>query len=92
MDKLLGFQVLRKALKISRPLSLMSGEVPRFHGGLLWHSTLEQGVEAPLSSEDHNPQYLAEEEYLNTCLQNYNTPHFVEEEHLNNQLDTPHLV
>ena len=31
--------MLRKALKISRPLPLVSGEVPRFHGGSLWHST-----------------------------------------------------
>ena len=31
--------MLRKALKISRPLSLVSGEVPRFHGGSLWHAS-----------------------------------------------------
>ena len=30
-------QVLREAQKISRPLPLISGEVPRFHGGSLWH-------------------------------------------------------
>ena len=28
-------QVLRKALKIREPLPLVSGEVPRFHGGSL---------------------------------------------------------
>ena len=32
-------QVLREALKISSPLALVSREVPRFHGGSLWHST-----------------------------------------------------
>ena len=31
--------MLREALKISSPLALVSGEVPRFHGGSLWHST-----------------------------------------------------
>ena len=31
--------MLRKALKISKPVPLVSGEVPRFHGGSLWHST-----------------------------------------------------
>ena len=30
--------MLRKALKISSPLVLVSREVPRFHGGSLWHS------------------------------------------------------
>ena len=34
-------QVLRKALKISRPVSLVSGEVLRFHGRSLWHSVGE---------------------------------------------------
>ena len=29
--------MLREAQKISRPLPLISGEVPRFHGGSLWH-------------------------------------------------------
>ena len=33
-------QVLREALKISSPLALVSREVPRFHGGSLWHTTL----------------------------------------------------
>ena len=33
--------MLRKALKISRLLPLASREVPRFHGGSLWHSTPE---------------------------------------------------
>ena len=28
-------QVLREAQKISKPLPLISGEVPRFHGGSL---------------------------------------------------------
>ena len=32
-------QVLREALQIIIPLSLISGEVPRFYGGSLWHST-----------------------------------------------------
>ena len=32
-------QVLREAQKISSPLALISREVPRFHGGSLWHST-----------------------------------------------------
>ena len=32
-------QVLREALEISSPLSLISGEVPRFHGESLWHYT-----------------------------------------------------
>ena len=31
--------MLREALKISSPLALVSREVPRFHGGSLWHST-----------------------------------------------------
>ena len=31
--------MLREALKISIPLALVSREVPRFHGGSLWHST-----------------------------------------------------
>ena len=31
--------MLREALKISRPLALVSREVPRFHGGSLWHSS-----------------------------------------------------
>ena len=31
--------MLREALEISRPLALVSREVPRFHGGSLWHST-----------------------------------------------------
>ena len=31
--------MLREALKISSPLVLVSREVPRFHGGSLWHST-----------------------------------------------------
>ena len=31
--------MLREALKISSPLPLVSREVPRFHGGSLWHST-----------------------------------------------------
>ena len=31
--------MLREALKISSPLPLVSGEVPRLHGGSLWHST-----------------------------------------------------
>ena len=32
--------MLREAQKISRPLPLISGEVPRFHGGSLWHVSL----------------------------------------------------
>ena len=32
--------MLREALKISSPLALVSREVPRFHGGSLWHTTL----------------------------------------------------
>ena len=38
----LGFQSQggsREALEISSPLAVISGEVPRFHGGSLWHST-----------------------------------------------------
>ena len=35
--------MLREALKISSPLPLVSGEVPRFHGGSLWHSTPGHG-------------------------------------------------
>ena len=31
--------MLREALKISSPLALVSREVPRFHGGSLWHCT-----------------------------------------------------
>ena len=31
--------MLGEALKISSPLALISKEVPRFHGGSLWHST-----------------------------------------------------
>ena len=31
--------MLREALEISSPLAHISGEVPRFHGGSLWHST-----------------------------------------------------
>ena len=30
---------LLKALEIRSPLALVSREVPRFHGGSLWHST-----------------------------------------------------
>ena len=37
--------MLRKALKISRPVPLVSGEVPRFHGRLLWHFTPGTNVE-----------------------------------------------
>ena len=33
--------MLREALKISSPPALVSREVPRFHGGSLWHSTSE---------------------------------------------------
>ena len=33
-------QVLWEALKISSPPALISMEVPRFHSGSLWHSTL----------------------------------------------------
>ena len=29
--------MLREAQKISRPMPLISGEVPRFHGGSFWH-------------------------------------------------------
>ena len=36
--------MLREAQKISRPLPLISGEVPRFHGGSLWHSTPESSI------------------------------------------------
>ena len=36
--------MLRKALKISRPLALVSWEVPRFHDGSLWHSTAGEFV------------------------------------------------
>ena len=31
-------QVLREAQEVSNLLALISGEVPRFHGGSLWHS------------------------------------------------------
>ena len=42
--------MLREAQKISRPLPLISGEVPRFHGGSLWHiSPGHPHVEAPMS-------------------------------------------
>ena len=33
--------MVREAQKISSPLPLVSREVPRFHGGSLWHSTWE---------------------------------------------------
>ena len=41
--------MLREALEISSPLALISGEVPRFHGGSLWHSTpcLKERVVVP---------------------------------------------
>ena len=42
-DYYLRAQVLRKAQKISRPLPRVSGEGPIFHGGLLWHSTPDNG-------------------------------------------------
>ena len=41
--------MLRKALKISRPLALVLREVPRFHGGSLWHVS-------PGHEEQHFPQ------------------------------------
>ena len=33
-------QELREALKISRPLALVLGKAPRFHGRSVWHSAL----------------------------------------------------
>ena len=43
--------MLREALEISSPLALISGEVPRFHDGSLWHST---PVFQPLFAFCHN--------------------------------------
>ena len=46
-------QVLREVLKISSPLALLSREVPRFHGGSLWHCT--PGAFADPKTEGRTP-------------------------------------
>ena len=44
--------MLREAQKISRPLPLISGEVPRFHSRSLWHVSL--GIIAKHKKITHN--------------------------------------
>ena len=38
--------MLRESLKISSPLALISREVPRFHGGSLWYTTLAKETDS----------------------------------------------
>ena len=47
--------MLREALEISSPLPLISGEVPRYHGGSLWHTT---PVSVVLEEVHNVSQYL----------------------------------
>ena len=49
--------MLRKALKIIRPLPLVPGEVPRFHGGSLWHSTVALNECTRLLQELHGHKH-----------------------------------
>ena len=44
--------MFREALKISSPLALVSREVPRFHGGSLWHSTPVHQQHARITSSN----------------------------------------
>ena len=50
--------MLREALKISSPLTLLSRELPRFHGESLWHSTPDPLIQQKLHLSDFSVFHL----------------------------------
>ena len=68
-------QVLRKTLKISRPLSLVSREVPRFHSGSLLHTSPDPSKDYTLFTDASKFGYagVLTQEYEDNGIRKYHS-------------------